>query len=58
MKGVLAETKMKPGIASKGTDAKPKPSAEFKHKKGYSAGGRCSPFADYASKNPLAYGAK
>lgn len=47
--------KMKPGIAKKGTDAKPQSSAK---PKGYSHGGRISPLADTASKNPLAYGAK
>lgn len=55
MKGMLPETKMKPGIATKGTAMKPKASAK---PKGYASGGRISPFADVSSKNPLAYGAK
>lgn len=56
MKGVLPETKMKPGIATKGTDAKPKASGT--KPKGYASGGRLSPLADVSSKNPMAYGAK
>lgn len=56
MKGMLPETKMKPGIATKGTAAKPTASA--KAKKGYASGGRLSPLADVSSKNPLGYGAK
>lgn len=60
MKGMMSETKMKPGIAQKGTAAKPmasKPNAPMKPK-GYASGGRLSPFADVSSKNPLGYGAK
>lgn len=47
--------KMKPGIAKKGTDAKPQ---SLSKSKGYASGGRVSPLADTASKSPLAYGAK
>lgn len=58
-KGTLPETKMKPGIATTGTDAKPMASAKGGVKpKGYASGGRLSPLADVSSKNPLAYGAK
>lgn len=55
-KGTLPATTMKPGIATKGTAAKPMASA--KPKKGFASGGRLSPLADVSSKNPLAYGAK
>lgn len=58
MKGVLPETKMKPGIATKGTAAKPMASKKGGMRKGYASGGRLSPLADVSSKNPLAYGAK
>lgn len=54
MKGEMKSAKMKPGIAQKGTSQKPQTAA----KKGYSHGGRVSPLADVASRNPLAYGAK